>query len=375
VPSLDLPGGGNFATLANSLGYAFAASAYSKNGYAVREGVIDTKALVDYVKGLLDYLRASNPQIPLLRRVYVIGASEGGLVTVALLELFPEVFAGGLSACGAVGGWAPMMQYVADYRVVLDYFFAQEVTSPPPDHPEFFLGANALVVPEALSRSWEDAANPGGISAAQAYYLSAFEASPAKTAELLRTALVPVDPSNPATMLFSAMQALHFAVLGTEDVRMTAGGNPADNRSRWYFGSSNDWLLNQSVQRIQADASAAAFVQANYSPTGNLQRPLVSIHNVFDPAVPFRNELTYAFRVASQGRSENLLTIPILAPSYGHCNLTPEQLLLSFAALVYKVEGSLPAKVSEAQVAKAPWLKSFKNEKLHHQVPTSERVR
>src|SRR5262245_51181842 len=73
-------------------GYAVAQSAYAEIGWALSEAIPDTEALRRY------FLRAHNP-----KEVYVTGQSSGGLLTIALVEMFPNIYDGGLSLCGVNG--------------------------------------------------------------------------------------------------------------------------------------------------------------------------------------------------------------------------------------------------------------------------------
>ena len=90
---LSLPDGTSIPKLINSLGFAFATTSYSRNGLAILEGVRDVRDLVDIFRK-----RYGAPQ-----RIYVVGPSEGGLVTAKSLEMYPGLYAGGVAACGPVG--------------------------------------------------------------------------------------------------------------------------------------------------------------------------------------------------------------------------------------------------------------------------------
>jgi len=90
---LNLPGGGSIPQLVTSLGFAFATTSYSRNGLAVLEGVQDVRDLVEVFK-----TKYGNPT-----RVYLVGPSEGGLVTAKSIETYPGVYAGGVAACGPIG--------------------------------------------------------------------------------------------------------------------------------------------------------------------------------------------------------------------------------------------------------------------------------
>src|ERR1019366_1381934 len=85
-------GGVSLPATFNQLGYGFAASSYSKDGLAIIEGVHDTMDLVQNVIPVQLQVKPS--------RVYLIGASEGGLVSVLSAEQLPHVYNAAGAACG-----------------------------------------------------------------------------------------------------------------------------------------------------------------------------------------------------------------------------------------------------------------------------------
>ncbi len=95
------------------MGYAFAVTSYSKTGLAVVQGVADVVDLVGIFKKIWE-----NP-----KHVYLVGASQGGLVCALALEQNPELFSGGLSMCGPIGDFRYQINYWSDFRVIFDYFF------------------------------------------------------------------------------------------------------------------------------------------------------------------------------------------------------------------------------------------------------------
>jgi hypothetical protein len=112
---LALPG--DVLALRNALlcqGFAVGASSYSANGLAIREGIEDTHAL----NGIFELLPFGSPV-----KTFVMGQSMGGLITVALMESFPDVYDGALPTCGPTGGSLAQLQYIGHVRVLVDYFF------------------------------------------------------------------------------------------------------------------------------------------------------------------------------------------------------------------------------------------------------------
>lgn len=296
------------------MGYAFATTSFSTNGYAVKEGASDINALVE----------AFTIQIP-TNNVFVLGASEGGLIATMLVEKYPETYDGGLALCGPVGGMPYQIQYLADFRVVFDYFFKGV----------FHFGA--IEADEEDVEDWDAVYMP----AIEGRILSGLHST--KTKQLFEVVNVPEGPTD-GDIVEAAQDILKYNIKGFNDLIEKAGGNPYDNRWRWYRDSDNDWKddwkMNLHVERVQGDSEAKQYVRDYYKPTGDLKKPLVTLHTEEDPIVPYRHELIYFLRTLAKGNSTNLVSFP--ASSYGHCNFTPPQVLGSFCTLVWMSPGTLP---------------------------------
>lgn len=323
---LVLPDGTTIPGLVTSMGYLFAASSYPKNGLAVREGIADTKALVEQLGMTL----APN-------HVYLLGASEGGLVATLAVERYPEVFSGGLSTCGPIGDFRGQIDYIGDFRVVFDYFFQRVLPRSP------------VSIPADLIAGWYST-YAGRVAAAMA-------ANPTAASELLRVARAPTDPGDPSTSVATAQQVLWYNVFATNEARIELGGRPFDNRKRVYSGSSNDAGLNHKVERFKASSKALESIAADYQTSGSLQVPLITMHNTGDPVVPFWHEELYTAKTIAIGSDGMHVNIEIAR--YGHCNFTTAETLAAFALLVYRVTGqqavsvqsALPDRVSRAEYA------------------------
>jgi len=313
LPGTDL----SIPEIAGRLGYAFAASSYSKNGYAVESGIEDTYAL--YQRFVVSYTEPTH--------TYTLGASEGGLIAVKLMEIYPDVFDGGLALCGPLGGFHEAVPHGGDFRVVFDYFF--------PD----VLPGDAISVPVDAWQYWKSE----GPDTEQGYYydiMDAIQDYPQRTAQLFNVTDTCIDPQDLDSAVDAATQLLSYNIFATNDMMETLGGNPYDNRTTWYRGSYCDLCLNRGVDRFETDPAAVGEIM-RFAPTGDIEAPLITLHTTCDPLVPFRHELSYWKLARSQGDLDKLLVLPI--PRYGHCTFEVRELLLAFAALVYRVEGHLPA--------------------------------
>lgn len=294
------------------LGFAFATTSFSRNGYAVEAAGADLDALLDHFE---EQVAAGAP-----RWVLVVGASEGGLVALQQLERSPERYHGGLALCAPVGGAPYQLDALYGFRALFDSYF-----------PEVF-PFGLLDLPAEAYLEWEEYA--GRIRAALA-------ARPERTAELFRVSGAAWDPlDRTRSAISSTLEMLHYSIWGTVDLIETAGGVPFGNLSpyRVYRGAEDDAALNARIERVAADAAAQAYVRRFYEPTGQLRRPLVTLHTTQDPVVPYRHELLYRLRAIRAGSGR--WVTPLRVSRYGHCNFTRQEVLRAFALLVGQVTGA-----------------------------------
>ena len=78
------------------------------------------------------------------------------------------------------------------------------------------------------------------------------------------------------------------------------------------------------------------YVKKYYQPTGELYKPLITMHNWNDPNVSFEHEDLYAHLVKKNGYKRNLTVLPV--PGFGHCNFKSWQVLGAFYLLLDKVD-------------------------------------
>lgn len=308
---LQLPDGTSLPGLINALGYAFATTSYSTNGLAIKEGLADVVDLVGVFTGA-----KGTPD-----KVYLVGASEGGLVTALAVERHPDVFDGGIAACGPIGNFQAQVNYLGDGRVLFDALL-----------PGFIEGS-AAEIPADVIADWtthyETVIKPALFAPANIL----------KTLQLVQTAKLAYDPADFwGSVEHSVRDVLWYNVFATNDATAKLGGTPYDNLTRNYTGSLDDAALNAAVERIGASPAAVAEMYAHYETTGLLTRPLVTLHTLADQQVPWGHQLVHYIKALLTGSASQLVVIPV--NRYGHCNFTPAEVLVSFVALVYKAEGT-----------------------------------
>ncbi len=287
----------------NEQGYAFAATSYSVNGLAIKQGIADEVELAQMFKA-----SKGSPN-----KTYIVGFSEGGLITTLAVERNPGVFDGGLAMCGPIGDFHTQTNHFGDFRVVFDYFF-----------PGVIAGT-AISIPQSEIDTFNSRQN----AIATTLFLQ-----PAKRQQLLDVTKAPID-STPSQVLSSTAATigglLFYSVFATNDASSKLGGQPYTNANKQYQGSTNDSDLNAKVARYTADVTATTEIDANYQTTGNLTRPLVVMHTTGDPIVPFVHQTLYQTKVANAGKGNFLSVIPV--QRYGHCSFTAEEIAAGLARL------------------------------------------
>ena len=308
-------GGISIPEVVNTLGFGFATNSYSKTGLAVRQGMAD----------ILDLIAIYTAQQGAPRRVYLTGASEGGLITTLLIERHPETFTGGLAACGPIGDFPSQIGYFGDARLIFELFFPGLIPGDP------------FNPPQTLADNWET-------YYAQVVRPVVFDpANRTKLQQWARIARLPFDSGDVLNTLdVSVHDVLRYAVVNSKDAATTLGGFPYDNRSRVYTGSDNDFLLNLLVPRFRADAAAMAEMRTYYNTRGQLAVPLVTIHTTRDQQVPQWHQVLYTLKTVSTG---DFLTlhVPLTVNRFEHCNFKAEEVLVSFGLLLQATGAPLSA--------------------------------
>jgi pimeloyl-ACP methyl ester carboxylesterase len=346
---LILPG--NTSTIPGmitQLGYAFAITSYSKNGLAVQEGVNDVVDLAAIFKA----------QHPDTRWVYLVGASEGGLVTALAIEKNPEdVFSGGVASCGPIGDFIKQIDYWGDFRVIRDFFFDDPLYQIPGPDPvtipdTFDYNQWRTYTPQTVA-SLTVPAQTTGYLALQIGLNFIFESGqdPAKATQLINVTGAAVDASDFAnSSLNTTIGILSYNVLATNDGKVELKGIPYNNKDPLtvYTGSLDDIALNLGVERV---GPRTATELALYQTTGVLGVPLIAMHNTGDPIVPFFHETLYQAKLDPDSASY-YISIPI--QSYGHCNFKASEALFSFWLLVLKSNNVLIPPLTAASVLPDP---------------------
>ncbi len=272
-------------------GCAIAQSGYAAGGWAIQEAVNDTEALRRY------FVRKYGGP----KETYVTGHSMGGFLTMTLMEMFPNVYDGGLPMCGPLAPAAWFMERnVFDALVVFAYYFPDALPSPVKVPADYAMGP-----------------------ARTAALLKLLDSKP-NEAEIVRRATgIHTDKE--------LANALAFFTYILKDLQQRSGGNPFDNRDTIYTGWGDDNAVNDGVKRYAADSRAADYVARFYTPTGRISRPMLHLHTTYDPLVPGSVPQIYVETTQQAG------TGALFAQQYvkrdGHCTMNPQEIRTGFQEL------------------------------------------
>jgi pimeloyl-ACP methyl ester carboxylesterase len=301
-----------FVQLVTSQGFAIAYSSYSENGWAVKDGAQRTFQLL----GLFES-KFGTPS-----RVYLGGASMGGLIAIKLVEDHPGTFAGVLPACAAAGGTRAQFDYLANVRALFDVVYPG------------VLPGNAGAVPTGL--------NLATAIAAPAAAAILGDPRPVTGAAVIASVdQTPVPFSNGPQLLESIITALTgHAGSFTELAAQLPSSRYFDNAAVVYTSAvlppSTLAGLNATVGRFEASPSALNYMQHFYEPSGEVTVPMLMLSTSLDPVLPGFHQRAYRDLVTAAGQSDLLVQQTI--NRYGHCTFTPAEIATAFGNLVAWVE-------------------------------------
>ena len=302
LPTAD--GIGEFRDALGAVGIAFAYSSFDRNGYALKNGMQRTHQL----RGLFTS-RFGPP-----KRSYLAGHSLGGGVVLGLAEKYGTQYAGVLAMCGIVGGTEPQVNYVANVRVLFDFFYPG------------VLPGNAVSVPENIELN-NDVILPA---------LAGMQQNPSGVFAISQIDQTPLPFASPAELVESAVRALGFHARGIDNfLDLTHGHIPFDNAGTFYSGALPEPLLlavNAGVDRYTGDPAGENYEDQYLTPTGELDIPVLTLHTSRDPVVPGFHETLYQEVVTAAGHSDLLLQRTY--DRYGHCGFATEEMVEALTDLV-----------------------------------------
>ena len=309
--------------------FAVGRSAYDKAGMGVQTAVENTWRL----KQFMDRLGTS--------KVYVIGGSMGGSITMALIEKHPDAFAGAIAACGVVGDWQAELGYAIDVRAAYNYF-TRGTAYELPGEKSVARSALSTFSSGPLHWTWP---LPQLIQAKRLIkpVLRLFDAAAANPQGPERRIIDNIaaaagTQADPASFTWP----IATVGLGMDDMNRTFGGSIYDNSAKVYsspyLSARENAALNAGIERIHADPAAVAYANQWYKSTGVFSTRLLTLYNVIDPEVPSGIQEPMLREAATRaGNTGNLVqrAVPAMRQplfagivkntGYVHCGFTAEQ--------------------------------------------------
>lgn len=294
-------------SLLSTQGFAVAVSSFDENGWVVKDGTQRTHQLLGLFTATF-----GEPA-----RVYVAGASMGGLIAIQMIETWPGEFAGLLPACAVTGGLARQVDFMANVRVLFDVFYPG------------VLPGTAIDVPPGIDPIL-DIVNPA---------VAAMTLNPAGALAIASIAQTPVQFANGPELFQSITTALVGAADYPEILGLTHGRAYFDNSATQYTGAlpaPTLAFINANVQRFVGSPAGRNALEHNYTPTGDLRVPALTLSTFRDPTIPGFHRTIYGQAVAANGDADWLVQRSVLGTGggYGHCTFTPQELTQAFFDLI-----------------------------------------
>ncbi len=292
-------------------GFAVAASTYRQRGWALFKAAKDIKALVQVFR--------ANFGEP--RRVFVYGASLGGLVTVQAIEKANlGNVVGGLLWCGATGG-SPLWDVALDLRLVYDAVCS--------DVPGAEIPGGARGLP--TDTDFDAAAVETAVNVCTGVDLkkrSRSKGQKARLAQILDT--VGGDERFLQTVMWYVTVLMADLV---EDKGKLKGKLAVGNATVVYPNPEVD----ADIERVKPKKGAVRRLAKNYTPSGRIgNTKLLALHTDKDDLVFVENVGDYRDKL----RPDQLVAAVAVEREPSHCGFTVAEGLASWESLLGWVNGA-----------------------------------
>lgn len=271
-------------------GYAIVQSAYSKTGWAVKPAYAETEALRRFF--VAHYGKPG--------KTFVMGMSMGGALTALTIERRPNIYAGALSICGAIAPTDSFLQHDFALRAAFDYYFPGMLGPLVPVPADFRPNADVVGRIAAALKS-----HPKALHALLGFYGGA-------------------EADNLAPIIADA-------TYHTKQMQQQLHANPFGNADLVYTGTGDDYALNDGVKRYRGSPKAQVALAKWYTPSGELLRPMLELHDTGDPLVRASTTFEYALYAQRAGHGDNF--VQQYVNREGHCVLKPAEIGAAFDEL------------------------------------------
>ena len=164
-------------------------------------------------------------------------------------------------------------------------------------------------------------------------------ANPPGAAAIASIAQTPVPFANGPELVESIATALGGVAGYPEILGLTHGQRLLRQHGDAVHGSPPrpDARLHQCEgPAIPGSPAGRNSLEHNYTPTGDLRIPALTLSTFRDPVVPGFHRIVYGQEVAANGNADWLVqrSVPGYSGGYGHCTFTPQELTQAFLDLV-----------------------------------------
>ncbi len=304
-------------------GYALAGSAYRNNGWAVEEGIQDMRNLALFFR-----FHVAQPD-----RTIMWAVSMGTVIGFKSAENFGDIYDGFLCACAVGAGTARSFDTSADLMLAYDTVFgilpAWGTVGDVRDDLDFET--------EVAPKIFAEVNNPANFPGYE--FIRLVVGTPGR-------GITPPPP--PAFYPGWVFTDVFFATEARAELERRAGGPIVQNLNRNYSLTPqetgylmalgvppaviNNWLAAMNGRRnISAPHFSRFYVEQYASYTGNILKPVLTMHTIIDPLVTVSQERAYADTVIATNHDIRLFQT--YTDGNGHCNFTGPQLLTAVNAI------------------------------------------
>jgi pimeloyl-ACP methyl ester carboxylesterase len=300
-------------------GWALAGSAYKSNGWAVKDALDDLVALTSHFRDTI-----AKPE-----RLLLVGNSMGSLPTLRLAERNGGAFDGYIAKC-SIGAGAPRAfdTTFADLQLAYDVTFGIPAAWGTVGDVRDDLDFESEVLPVLLGQL-SDPLNLGKFE-----FIRLVTGTPG-------SGLTPPPGLYPEALF----EPFFFATEGAAEAERRAGGPIMQNLDHSYalsaaekaelasLGLDADALLQAMNARrnISAPPASRNYLEHYADYSGEIKKPVLTLHTVIDEIVPVAHESAYRETVAAAGKND--LLVQAYSGGIGHCNLSEAQVVAAVHAL------------------------------------------
>lgn len=319
-------------------GYALAGMNPTTVGWAVEDYLTNQPEVVEKAAAVL----GATPNATL-----AWGTSMGGLTTAALVERYPDTFDGGFAICASVAGGVGMLNQS------LDGAFAFKTLLAPENDAIELVGLTDEASSNAAARAVLDEAQETPQGRARIALAATMADIPGWTM---------AGDGRPGDDDYLAQQTQQYGIFMAtvfsprQDLEALAGGAFSWNTDvdyteiyensemreqiEWLYADAGLDLETDLAQlaeapRITAEHSAVEYMLENATPTGDIDRPMLTLHETGDTFPAVTQAQAYAAAVEAEGNSDLLRQAFVERAS--HCSYSPAEILAGVTTLGERV--------------------------------------